>query len=163
MAITKIYQVLKSLMSKWRSVTSGTPQGLVVGLVLFNIFVSDMDSGIECNLSKSADNTKLCGLVNMLERTDAIQRNIDRLESWACANLMRFNKVKCKVLHLGQTNPKHKYRLGRECMESSPHEKDLGVLVDGKLNMSWQCTLVAQKANHTLGCIKEVWPAGQRR
>jgi len=89
-----------------------------------------VDSRIKCTLSKFANDSKWCGVVNTLEGRDAIQRDRDRLQRWACVNLMNLNKAKCKVLHLGRGNPKHKYRLGTECIESSPAEKDFRVLFD---------------------------------
>jgi len=147
--------IISGTESSWGPVTSGVPQGSVFGPILFKFFINDLDEELECTLSKFADDTKLGGMVDTLEGCATIQWDLDRLESWAQRKLMKFNKGKCRVLHLGRNNPTHQYRLGVDLLENSTAERDLGVLGNDKLTMSQQCALAAKKANGILGCTKK--------
>ncbi|KAF7250038.1 RNA-directed DNA polymerase from mobile element jockey [Varanus komodoensis] len=134
----------------WRPVTSRVPQGSVLGPILFNLFINDMEEGVNSLLIKFTDDTKTGAVATTEEQVLQIQKDLDRLWKWAGDNRMAFNVDKCKVLHLGHRNGCHKYRLGDKWLESSTCERDLGVLVDCRLNMSQQCDAVVKRANATL-------------
>ncbi|KAK4827810.1 hypothetical protein QYF61_021802 [Mycteria americana] len=136
--------IVHGVTSGWRPITR-----LNFRAMLFNVVINDLDAEVDCTL-----NTKLGGALDSLKSREALQRDLDRLESWAITNHMKFNKSKCRILHLGQGSLGYTHKLGVERLESSPTERDLDVWVDGKLNMSQQCVLAAKRANHVLGCIK---------
>ncbi|KAK4806210.1 hypothetical protein QYF61_001133, partial [Mycteria americana] len=133
--------VISGTKSSWRPVQSCSMSLLMIWMM-------------ECTLSKFSDDTKVGAVADRPEGRAAIQRDLDRLEKWADGNLMKFNKGKCQVLHLGRNNPRHQYTLGAAQLESSLAEMDVGLLVDTRLNMSQQCAFVAKVANGILGCIR---------
>ncbi|KAF7249946.1 RNA-directed DNA polymerase from mobile element jockey [Varanus komodoensis] len=139
--------------TKTGAVATTEEQGSVLGLILFSLFINDMEEGVNSLLIKFTDDTKTGAVATTEEQVLQIQKDLDRLWKWAGDNRMVFSVDKCKVLHMGHRNRCQKYRLGDKRLESSTCERDLGVLVDCRLNMSQQCDAVVKRSNATLGRI----------
>ena len=145
---------IKGKNSSWIDVTSGVPQGSVLGPLLFVIYIDDIDNGIVSKISKFADDTKLCAKVNNEEEAKILKEDLVKLFQWSEDWQMFFNVDKCAVMHMGGRNKKYDYEIGGKRLRLTEEEKDLGVIIHQSTKPSRQCTESATKANRILGLIK---------
>ncbi|MDZ1603208.1 reverse transcriptase family protein, partial [Klebsiella pneumoniae] len=145
--------VLDGKYSAWSPVTSGVPQGSVLGPLLFVIFINDLDMEVEGWVSKFADDTKIGGIVDTEEGCCGLQRDLDRLQSWAEKWQMEFNPEKCEVVHFGRTNKNAKYWVNGRVLGSVEEQRDLGVYVHRSLKVATQVDRAVKKAYGVLAFI----------
>ena len=157
--------VIKGVPSETFEVTSGVPQGSVLGPILFLIFINDLPLEVISPLSLFADDSKVYTRIvaeknikkHMQDNTignDVLQRDLDNIKEWADKWKMEFNVDKCKVMHLGRLNQCQDYTMGGENLKVTLEEKDLGVLIDNKLDFGNHIRAITNKANRMLGMIK---------
>jgi hypothetical protein len=140
--------------SNWASVTSGVPQGSVLGPVLFLIYINDIDDQLLSKVEKFADDTKMGKGVSTVEGVQQLEEDLLKLGNWANDWQMSFNTDKCSVIHLGSDNPKHQYSLCGSVLRESTIERDLGIMVDSSMKFTEQCNMAIKNANSTLGLIR---------
>ncbi|CAM4547301.1 unnamed protein product [Lepidochelys olivacea] len=141
--------------SEWREMNSGVPQRSVLGPVLFNIFINDLEKGVNSEVAKFADDTKLLKIIKSQADCKELQKDLSKLGDWVTKWQMKFNVDKCKIMHIGKHDPNYTYKMMESKLVVTTQEKDLGVIVDSSLKISTQCAVAAKKANKMLGIIKK--------
>ena len=93
------------------NVISGVPQGSVLELMLFTLYVWDAPEVVKCIVSMFADNTKLYTVLTDRNTNLKLNNDLASMQTWSSRMQMTFNIEKCKELHLGSNNPNHQYTM----------------------------------------------------
>ena len=147
--------------SSWVDVVSAVPQGSVLGLLLFLLFVNDLPDWVKSSIKMFADDTKLWATIRNVSDGEMLQEDLNSLKNWSDRLLLKFNPEKCKVMHMGHSIPTE-YTLQENGisvkLEVVDYEKDLGIYVTNDMKVARQCKQAAQKAINVLRTIKRHFP-----
>ena len=154
--------VLNGLASRTFTVSSGVSQGLVLGPLLFLLYVNDIPEQIECNISMFADDTKIYTAVKDIADSQRLQADLDSLAQWAKDWSLRFNVKKCKHMSIGPQSAINSYTITdanvvTHSLSTTDCEKDLGVWISSTLHPSVQCQKSYAKAIQSLATIKRTF------
>ena len=153
--------VVNGVKSDWAPVLSGVPLGTVLGPLLFSLYINDISSDIECEIRLFTDDCVCYREIKDGLDTLKLQRDIDRLGSWAREWGMRFQPVKCNMMQLTRKRIHASYTLEGTDLENVESIKYLGVTITSDLRWNKHLSNVCTKANRTLGFLRRnlySWP-----
>jgi hypothetical protein len=149
--------VIRGTFSEWSPVSSGTPQGTILGQILFLIYIHDITDCILSKVKLYADDTKSYREIkDPVLNTHILQNDLNSLDEWAHTWQLKFNVEKCETMRLTHSNDtlKSSYTLGTSILKDTESFKDLGVTVSPDLTWSKHICIAVNKANTILGTIK---------
>ena len=146
--------VLGSKKSNWQDVTSGIPQGSVLGPILFTIFINDMPEVVKSCMKLFADDAKIYKAIESFDDINIIQDDINNLLKWSKKWQLPLNLKKCKCVHYGKKNPCNHYTIGDLDLAEDVSEKDVGVTFDACLQFRLHIKNMVSKANQRVGLIR---------
>ena len=142
--------------SKWHNVSSGIPQGSVLGPLLFIIFINDLPDVVDSTVYLFADDTKIFNLIKSKEDKLTLQKDLDKLSQWTNKWLLKLHPEKCKCMNIGRINPdpEFKYTLCGKELQAVDEEKDIGVYIDRKLSFDHHISEKVKKANSMFAVLR---------
>ena len=148
--------------SEWVEVTSGVPQGSVLGPLFFLIYINDLPDSVACHIKLYADDSKLIRVIKSEQDAQLLQADIDAAVEWSHRWALPFNVAKCKVMHFGRPVGKSFFEYSmanpdgtRAVLETTSVERDLGVQVSNDLKLRKQVEAAAARANSEIGRLKK--------
>ena len=156
--------IINGSSSQEANVTSGIPQGSVLGPLLFVAYINDLPRGLQSTVKIFADDTKLYAQSNTTDGPQSLQHDLDKLQEWSQKWLLKFHPEKCSVLKLGKEN-ENEYFMNQQAsndkstikLKESNKEKDLGVIIDDKLTFKDHVFQTTAKANKIVGLIRRTF------
>ena len=145
--------VCQEYSSSWSGITSGVPQGSILGPVLFLLFVNDMPNIVESTAKLFADDTKVYRPIDSLNDCNILQKDLNRLQAWANTWLLRFNADKCEVLRIKEKQD-YNYTLGGTCLKAVNDIRDLGITISKDMKPKKHIEKICSKANSRIGLIR---------
>ena len=158
--------IINGISSSVKTVTSGIPQGSVLGPILFVMYINDLPSCVQSSIRLFADDTKVFTRSDIQGATEMLQKDLDHLQNWSEQWLLRFHPEKCHVLKLGHVKSDANYYMKKKDsqgdyknipLDESEHEKDLGVFIDNKLNFKEHVHRTTSRANRIMGVIRRTF------
>lgn len=151
--------VINGHSSEWTNVKSGVPQGSVIAALLFVIYINDLPENVKSHLFLFADDCKFFRQIITAEDTSIMQEDLDTLHEWSKIWLLKFHPDKCVTLRisLNKQSEAHAYYLGEDELKKVEEVKDLGIIVDSRLQFQKQISGKVNKANQSWGTIKRTF------
>ena len=151
--------VIGNSSSSWGGVSSGVPQGSVLGPTLFILYINELSSLVSSSLIMFANDTKLYRTIQDKSDIQALQQDLRILSDWSNKWLLKFNAGKCMVMHCGYSNPRRSYFVeqadgSERTLDETEVEKDLGVFIINTLKPTTHCQWAANKAMSALKLLR---------
>lgn len=144
--------------SGWLHVTSGVPQGSILGPLLFVIYINDLPTSVKSKLVMFADDAKCYRPIVTVDDQLTMQSDLNVLQKWSKTWDLDFNAKKCVILHVNTRKhhhlPPYNYKLGEHSLTEVDQQNDLGIIVSNNLDWKPHIRQMICKANRILGMIR---------